>query len=104
MQIKGCSRRLNPRCVQMLLCCVLFCNGFAFGEIRLSQLFSEHAVLQRDRPIQVWGWAVPHAKLLIRFHDQETEADVDDDGRWRATLQPEGAGGRSLSRCKEMVR
>lgn len=35
--------------------------------MKLSSLFSDHAVLQREKPIPVWGWTKPltavHAKL-----------------------------------------
>ena len=65
----------------------------ACAEIRLPNLLSDHAVLQRGGPIHVWGWATPGAKLTISFHDQTLHAAANDLGEWTANLMPEDAGG-----------
>jgi len=31
--------------------------------VRLPQIISDHAVLQRNAPIHIWGWAAPDAHL-----------------------------------------
>ncbi|MGA8939418.1 MAG: sialate O-acetylesterase [Acidobacteriaceae bacterium] len=63
------------------------------AEIKLPNLLSDHAVLQRGVPIHVWGWAAPDAKLSIRFHEQMLHATANDLGAWSAWLMPERAGG-----------
>jgi sialate O-acetylesterase len=63
------------------------------AEVRLPHLFSDHAVLQRDRPIHVWGWATPEAHLSVRFHTQSVAAAADDLGKWSVWLAPESASG-----------
>ena len=63
------------------------------AEIRLPNALSDHAVLQRDRPIHLWGWATPHARLTARFHAQTVLAEADSIGKWSLYLQPESAGG-----------
>jgi sialate O-acetylesterase len=65
----------------------------ARAEIRLPHLLSDHAVLQRDRPIRIWGWASPSEKIIVKFHDQTIAAGADSFGFWEAWLKPEGAGG-----------
>ncbi len=65
----------------------------AYAEVRLPHLFSDHAVLQRDRPIHVWGWSTPGAHLLAHFHQQQVASIADAQGRWSLSLQPESAGG-----------
>jgi sialate O-acetylesterase len=74
------------------------CLAFLFftnarAEIKLPNLLSDHAVLQREAPIHIWGWAAPGAKLTIRFHNQMTSATTDDLGQWTTWLAPEHAGG-----------
>ncbi len=65
----------------------------AVAEIRLPHLLSDHAVLQRDAPVHVWGWANPGASLTIHLHAQTVTAVADRLGKWNATLLPEPAGG-----------
>lgn len=61
--------------------------------VRLPGVLSDHAVLQRDRPIHLWGWAEPGVRLNLRFHAQTVPAIADRLGQWSAYLAPEAAGG-----------
>lgn len=63
------------------------------AEVRLPKVISDHAVLQRDRPIHIWGWAAPGAHLTAKLHLQTAIAEADSLGRWSLYLRPEGAGG-----------
>jgi sialate O-acetylesterase len=65
----------------------------AVAEIRLPNLLTDHAVLQRDAPIHLWGWATPGANLTIKFHTQSLTAVTNERGMWNAWLMPEHAGG-----------
>ncbi len=65
----------------------------AAAEVRLPHLISDHAVLQRDRPIHLWGHATAGAHLTARFHAQTAAAVADEYGRWSLYLTPEAAGG-----------
>ncbi len=68
--------------------------GFTAGaEVRLPNVVSSHAVLQRDVPIHIWGWSDPGETVTVRFHDQSRTANADDLGKWGLWLQPEHAGG-----------
>ena len=37
----------------------------ARSEISLAPLFSDHVVLQRDKPLPVWGRATPGEKISV---------------------------------------
>ena len=65
----------------------------AKAEIRLPHMISDHAVLQRERPIHLWGTASPGVQLSAHFHDQTVAALADVYGRWSLYLAPEAAGG-----------
>ncbi len=59
----------------------------------LPLLFSDGAVLQRDQPIPVWGWATPGAEIRVRFDGNEASATADAQGRWQVDLPAHAAGG-----------
>ncbi len=65
----------------------------ASAEVRLPHMLSDHAVLQRERPIHLWGWATPGAHLSAHFHNQTVAAVTDELGKWSLWLTPETAGG-----------
>jgi sialate O-acetylesterase len=64
----------------------------------LHPLFSEHAVLQRDRPAILWGWANPGTRVTVRFAGQSQQTAARADGRWTCALDPLAASsdGRRL--------
>jgi sialate O-acetylesterase len=59
----------------------------------LETLFRDHAVLQRDRPIAVWGHAAAHEKVTVSLANSTASAEADAAGVWRATLPAMPAGG-----------
>ena len=65
----------------------------AAAQVRLPKVISDHAVLQRDRPIHLWGWATPGARLTAHFHAQTALTQADTIGKWSLYLKPEAAGG-----------
>ncbi|MGC2635607.1 MAG: sialate O-acetylesterase [Acidobacteriaceae bacterium] len=76
----------------LALVCVLSFSATR-AEVRLPHVLSDHAVLQRGRPIHIWGWATPGAHLTARFHEQNLSAVANDLGQWSLWLAPETAGG-----------
>ncbi len=81
---------------RLLLAAVLACssgNGAAAGEPLLSAPFTDHAVLQRGRPVPVWGQATPGDTVEVRLGDRHARAQADAQGRWRVQLAALPAGG-----------
>ncbi len=62
-----------------------------------SALFSPGAILQRERPVPVWGTADEGETVEVRFAGQ-VKKTVAKDGRWMVTLDPMSASseGRTL--------
>ena len=54
----------------------------ARADVTLAPLFQDHAVLQRDLPLPVWGHAEPGEHVTVTFHDQTVGATATADGRW----------------------
>ena len=66
----------------------------ARATVRLPALVGSHMVLQRDRPVPVWGWAAPGEAVSVTFQGKSCPATAPDaTGRWQATLPPTPAGG-----------
>lgn len=70
-----------------------FCLGFAGlgvlrADVTLAPLFQDHAVLQCDQPVPVWGWADPGEVVLVSFRGQHQRVTTSADGRWLARLAP----------------
>lgn len=56
-------------------------------------LFGDHAVLQRDRPLHVWGMATPGQTVTITLGAAKVSAKTASDGAWQADLPAQPAGG-----------
>ncbi|MBL8270768.1 sialate O-acetylesterase [Steroidobacter sp.] len=59
----------------------------------LHDLFQDHAVLQRDQTINVWGQAQPGESLTLTLASARGQARADASGYWRASLPSLSAGG-----------
>lgn len=59
----------------------------AIGEgLSVSNLFQSGMVLQRGKPVKVWGWAPEAAKVTVTFAGKSGEATAGADGMWELSL------------------
>ncbi len=58
------------------------------AKVTPSALFQDHAVLQRGKPVPVWGTAEPGERITVSFAGQSFSTAADADGRWSVTLAP----------------
>jgi len=64
----------------------------ATDELKVHGIFRNNMVIQRDKPIVIWGWAPEGARVQVRFGEQVEMAPVNaDDGRWEATFPAQEA-------------
>lgn len=77
----------------VLLTLFLFSTASLFANVRLAKIFGDSMVLQRDKPIPVWGWADKGQTVTVQFHNQTKTARAGKDGKWIVTLNAEAAGG-----------
>ncbi len=54
----------------------------------VSNLFQSNMVLQRDKPIAIWGWADPGEKVTVTLAGQQATATAAADRSWKVTLAP----------------
>ncbi|GBC98831.1 hypothetical protein HRbin17_01347 [bacterium HR17] len=67
--------------------------GQGMGQVRLPALFTDHAVVQRDAPIRLWGTAAPNETVTVTLAGRTATTTADSGGRWQVTLPPLPAGG-----------
>lgn len=63
------------------------------AELRVASIISDGMVLQRNKPVKIWGWARPDARIRVRIGDTDMETVTAPSGRWQATLFEMPAGG-----------
>ncbi|MCX6879426.1 MAG: sialate O-acetylesterase [Verrucomicrobia bacterium] len=56
--------------------------------INVSSMFGDHAVMQREMPVPVWGRSEPGAKLTVEFAGQKKTITASKDGKWLVKLDP----------------
>ncbi|MDO9541088.1 MAG: sialate O-acetylesterase [Kiritimatiellia bacterium] len=81
-----CSRIPLVPC--LIIGALLFLNDFSFAAVTMPKIFGDHLVLQRERPVPVWGWANPGEKITVEFAGQRKAITAGPDGRWEVRLDP----------------
>jgi sialate O-acetylesterase len=67
------------------------------GPLKLHAIFANHMVLQRDKPIVIWGWADAGDKVSVKFGNEQAEAiATGDKGRWEVTFPSRVASAEPL--------
>jgi sialate O-acetylesterase len=61
--------------------------------LTLAPVFSESMVLQRDRPIRLWGTAPPDRDVIVRLGERAVTAATAPNGTWQVRLRAMPAGG-----------
>src|ERR1700732_3988371 len=85
---------MTPACLSLAACLALGAPcAAAPARPLLDEMFQDHAVLQRDRPIPVWGEASPGEELTISLNGSSAHAVADAQGHWQAQLTAVPAGG-----------
>jgi sialate O-acetylesterase len=76
--------------VVSLLLLGLLSSVFALSlraDVTLAPLFTDHAVLQREKPVPVWGRADAGEKITVNFSGQSEHTTAGPDGRWEIYLE-----------------
>jgi sialate O-acetylesterase len=61
--------------------------------IKLPSILGDNMVLQRDRPVAVWGWDEPGTEVTVAIGDNQAVAKADESGKWSLQLSAMPAGG-----------
>ncbi|HEY9715033.1 MAG TPA: sialate O-acetylesterase [Chroococcales cyanobacterium] len=78
----------------IVFACLWFLTGSAArADVKLPAILSDGMILQRDKPIRIWGTADPDEIIGIRFGANFGKATADKNGHWLVQLPPVAAGG-----------
>lgn len=74
--------------------------GTVFGQnaradVKLPSVFGSHMVLQRDRPLPIWGSASPGEEVVVALDEKSSATKADDKGAWKVTLPAISADGKT---------
>ena len=70
----------------------------AHAQLKVANVFGDHMVLQRDKPIAIWGWDTPNETVSVHFNGQKYHAVAGSDGKWNLQMPalPAGSGALKL--------
>jgi sialate O-acetylesterase len=71
--------------------------GTTHADLRLPSFFTDHAVLQRDQPLRIWGWSSQGETIRVSLGSETSTATAGPDGRWIATLAPQPLSTKPLT-------
>ena len=88
----------QSRILSLAISLAVTCTGItSAAPLKLHAIFTDHMVLQRDKPITVWGWADAGDKVSVTFGSETAEAATGDEGRWEVTFPPREASAEPVS-------
>lgn len=56
--------------------------------LAVSNVFQSEMVLQREKPVRVWGWATPGEEVAVSFAGQVVKTNAKEDRTWQVELAP----------------
>lgn len=78
------SRAARPMVFSTLLTLALVCPAKA--DVKLAPVFTPHMIVQRDRPVDVWGTADAGETVSVTLGAAHSSATADAQGRWTVKL------------------
>jgi sialate O-acetylesterase len=81
-------------CILSALLCLLV--GDLHAAVAMPAFFNDHAVLQRDKPLPIWGSAEPDEAIEVSLGVQKATAKAGADGRWKVVLAGQPASRQPL--------
>lgn len=70
----------------LTLCLLTAFTTFIHAQIRLPKVLGSNMVLQRQKPVPVWGWATPGEMVTVSFAGQQRRTTADAAGNWKVVL------------------
>ena len=70
---------------------------FLILTLTLSHLFTDHAVLQQQTQVPVWGWGDPGKAVEVRWDGKSYKTSVKADGSWRLEIPTGRADGAAYT-------
>lgn len=56
--------------------------------LQTAKIFQDGMILQREKPVTVWGTGVPGEKVHVEIQEKSAGTTIDDSGKWELRLPP----------------
>lgn len=82
---------INEKTVMKKLTLISLLSGMAFfvqAQVILPKVLTNNMVLQREKPVAIWGQAQPGEKITVEFAGQSKTTAASVSGSWQVMLDP----------------
>ena len=76
------------RSLSFAIVLVLAMGHAVLADVRLPKVIGSHMVLQREKPLNIWGWADTGEKIFVECAGNKATTTANDKGEWLVTLPP----------------
>jgi len=71
-----------------LLSFAIFAFSAISAQVQLPKVITNNMVLQREKPVAIWGTANVNDKVTVKFANQTQRTIADENGKWEVKLKP----------------
>jgi sialate O-acetylesterase len=87
---------MSRRCFAVACAVGLLAAGVAQADVRLPAIMGSGMVIQRDKPVPIWGFADAGESVRVEMKGQVRTTAADAAGKWRVLFDPIAAEGKPL--------
>jgi len=77
--------------MRICLLFILMCPFVSTAQLQLGKIFSDNMVLQRGKPVHIWGKSIPGKKIMVSFVNENRNTIVQNDSTWSVTFKAQKA-------------
>jgi sialate O-acetylesterase len=70
----------------LLVLSLVLASALRAANLECSGIFTDHMVLQREKPVAVWGWADANETVTVEFNGQQKKIKAGTNGKWMLKL------------------
>jgi len=89
--------RFQLSLVTIVALLVVLPANISSADVKLPAVIDSHMVLQREMPVQVWGWADAGEEVSVTLGENVSKTTADDVGNWSVKLPALKATGKTYS-------
>lgn len=84
---------MKPLFTAFVFVFVIATNHTSHAQVTLPQIVRDSMILQRDVPVNIWGWSAVNEKVSVKFNGKTYKTKGNAEGKWSIKLPATKAGG-----------
>lgn len=84
---------MKPLLTAFVFVLVVTTINTSFAQVKLPQIVRDSMILQRDIPVNIWGWSAVNEKVSVKFNGKTYKTKGNAEGKWSIKLPATKAGG-----------